>query len=165
MTPPAVTAIERAALEINAARGVARYLSQAASATLDQLGQVIKGLGDKRRERRANWMLLESEGAEQARLLSLFVEYRQRRAAQSEAEERAGKALDLLVAELRQPGPASASDRPADPPETAGDLCAALELHADETGNEMSRIADAVERIAARLEGTATPHGESRPAP
>ena len=153
-------------LEINVARGVARYLSQAATATLGELEIAIRELGTQKRGKNADWaFLLGSEAALHSRLLALYAEYQQRRAAQSEAEDRAGKAIDRLVAELRQPGPASASDQSAYPPEAAGDLCTALELHADETGNELSRIADAIERIAARLEGAATPHGESHPAP
>ena len=126
---PTTTATIHATAQLEAASGVARYLSQATDAAWRALQ-----LGIER-------------GAAPPELRRLLAEHQRRKAGQDEAEGRSRDAPGRLPEELRQSAPAS---------DAGGSAClvAAIELHSDEISTELSRIADAVERIADSLEGT-----------
>jgi len=136
----AINPIASAAAQVEALNASARYIAQ----STDEAMQALQ-LGIER----------EAGAAELRRLLAA---YQWRRAAQNDLETRGREALDLLLLRLRHPDPPLASGCPAYRPAPIG-------LHGDETAHELSRLADAAERIAAHLEGAAALHQERQSTP
>ena len=97
------------------------------------------------------WRALElgcERSASAGQLLQPLTDYQQRRAAYLQAQGGLYDAMRRLLADLRQTDPATT-------PDCTERLALAIELHSDETSNELSRAADALERIADSVEGVA----------
>ena len=109
---------------------------------------------------------------EAQRLLGDYLRYvedfKQSRAARVEAEGSGRDTMSHVPAQPHRPAPDLAFDGFARLTDAVGDMSAtveaAIELHSDETNGQLIRIADAMERIAAKLEGTAALRGETLPA-
>jgi len=95
------------------------------------------------------------EEAKPAHLRQLMANYQKLLSIEGTAEGRKEDAVGRLLTKLSQPAQA---------PGCTADLTSAIELHSDEVSNELSRAADALERIADRLDVAGVPYSGSQTA-